>query len=691
MKLLAIIGVILGIAAAGPTPAAARRTAPQTEQEADDAQGSERGDADVAEHGSDDANSVENDEAGEDPLALMELDLPVVVTAGRHEQPLGAVAHAVSVITREDIRRSGARNLGDALRLAPGVDVAELSSGASAISPRAFHAFVNREVLVLVDGRQLFDSFFGGTLWHHWPISLEDVERIEVIRGPAGVTWGANAMCGVINIITKTPSSEPGTRFMLGGGSRGWNREHVSHARRDEGLRWRLSLEHESHDGFVHGGSFAGSLDDDYRAGRMHLNAITDLKTEGESFSLQAGSALVDGGFPATPLRGLSAKRNPGSQASFVLGRWSGHPAPGDHWDLTLYVNDFQASPGVNTVDYRYQQFAAQWGQTTVVNAEHTVTWGVDSRTDLLDTSNSDPMLTTKDFMSSAIIGAYLEDKWRFAPSWMLSLGGRVDYEFYGGFQPSGRAALSYELNENSLVYASVSRAFQMPSVGLRFMDFPLFGGLSRVKGDRDLDIESVVAYELGYRSHLTERLEMNVTPFWHHVYDITTLQPQLAPPTLLRMDVDNRADATLYGVEWDARYRATDRLTLLSNYTYQEFAWDSGDSTLYQKDIASPPKHKAMIGARYDLAEDWRLSGHLYWVDATKAWDPRLFILPVSIAPYFRLDVLVETDLRKDRATLSFGVKNLLDAGHLEGTSAFIDAGETPRLIFAELRLAIP
>lgn len=97
------------------------------------------------------------------------------------------------------------------------------------------------------------------------------------------------------------------------------------------------------------------------------------------------------------------------------------------------------------------------------------------------------------------------------------------------------------------------------------------------------------------------------------------------------------------------------------------------------------------MIGARYDLSDDCRLSGHLYWVDATKAWDPRLFILPASIAPYFRLDILVETDLRKDRATLSFGVKNLLDAGHLEGTSAFIDAGETPRLVFAELRLAIP
>ncbi len=151
-----------------------------------------------------------NDEDEIDDIELLELEVPIVVTAARREQSITDVPYASSVITQEDIRWSGARSIPDALRLVPGVDVADLSFGSAAVSPRGFHGFLSRQILILVDGRQVYDSLFGGTLWGSWPFQLEDIERIEVIRGPGGVTWGANALNGVINIITKAPADQLG-------------------------------------------------------------------------------------------------------------------------------------------------------------------------------------------------------------------------------------------------------------------------------------------------------------------------------------------------------------------------------------------------------------------------------------------------------------------------------------------------
>jgi iron complex outermembrane receptor protein len=144
--------------------------------------------------------------AEDEDVGLLELEMPIVITATRREQSIATVPYAISVITAEDIRRSAARSVPDALRLVPGMDVAELTYGDAAVSPRGMHAMTARTTLVLVDGRQIFDSLFGGTLWGSWPFQLEDIERIEVIRGPGGVTWGANAVQGVINIITKNPA-----------------------------------------------------------------------------------------------------------------------------------------------------------------------------------------------------------------------------------------------------------------------------------------------------------------------------------------------------------------------------------------------------------------------------------------------------------------------------------------------------
>ena len=642
--------------------------------------------ADAADPASQPATASQPAATEADDIGLLGLEVSTVVTASRHEERIMDVPYAISIITSDDIRFSGARSVPDALRLAAGVDVADLTYGNAAVSPRGLQGFLSNQVLVLVDGRQIFDSLFGGTVWGSWPFQLEDIDRIEVIRGPGGVTWGANAVNGVINIITKDPRGQTGLTLTAGGGSRGTWKSHLGYATVQDKLRLRVSGEYEASDGFNAGGSPLRGLDDAYQAGRMGVHAIYDY-SEKDRLTLSAGSGLVGDGFPPAPLGGIGMTRHAESQANYVLGKWEHTIEKDNTLALTGYVNDFQASPGLKQIDYRYQQLAFQLGHTFKPADAHTLTWGLDTRADLLDGTNSEPQLLSKSTVYTGIIGLYAQDEWRFAPRWALTLGGRADYEFYGGFEPSARASLSYETSRHSLLYAAVSRAFQMPPAGVRFVDFPLLNGLAWVTADQGMDASDLYAYEIGWRARPSEKVSLSITPFWHQYSDQRTLSPVPGPPGLLRVDDDNRADAKMYGVENEWRWAVARDLTLLGNYTYQQLDWRSA-RPLHEKDSIAPPQHKAMLGARYDATKDLHFAAHAYFVDDVKAPNPSNPFIPRHIDSYIRLDLRAEYDFWKERAQVAVGVRNLLEHNHWEGSTLFLNDAQTPRMIYAELRI---
>jgi outer membrane receptor protein involved in Fe transport len=298
--------------------------------------------------------------------------------------------------------------------------------------------------------------------------------------------------------------------------------------------------------------------------------------------------------------------------------------------------------------------------------------------------------MLSRGFVSTAIVGAYVQDEWRLAKRWTLNLGARMDYDSYGGFQPSARAALSYRVTDDTALYAAVSRAFhQWPGAGW-FLDIPVLDGLGRVTSRPNLITPTLWAYELGYRGrYLDSRLDVGLNLFWHELSDVYTLSPRPGPPALLHVDIDTRGGASLYGVELDARLNVTDKLTLLGHYTYQQLDWRVS-APVHDKDMIAPPDHKAMIGARYDLLDDLSLSGHLYYVDATKSPNPANPFIPRRVPAYLRLDLLAEYAFWNERAAVSVGVRNLLDSHHYEGGSSFLNDAEVPRMIYAELRLRI-
>lgn len=623
-------------------------------------------------------------------IELFELQVPTVVTASRREQKITQVPYAMSVITAADIRASGSRNVPDALRLVPGVNVADLSYGTSAVNVRGMPALLARELLVLVDGRQIFDCLFGGTPWAIWPFQLEDIDRIEVIRGPAGVTWGANAVNGVINIITKDPKDQLGLTVTGEGGSRGSNKEHMGYAFEDGKLRMRVSGEYEGSDGFDKGGTFFRGLDDYYRDGRTDIHAIYDAGPK-DKLTLSGGSGVLRGGIPPAPAASLFETRRADGESAYFLGRWDHTVAQDNSFSLSAYVNDSYECPGARQIQYRYDQFALQFSHTFKPAENHTLTWGIDTRADALDASYADPQLLSKDYVGSGIVGVYAQDEWRFAPKWAMNFGGRIDYDLYGGFQPSGRFALSYDLSDKSMVYGAVSRAFQMPPAGSRFLEVPLAEGLAYATADRNVKPIELIAYELGYHGRPMDKLETNVALFCHSYENVTVLRMHPGPPGLIQSRFQNAYDSYIYGVELDAKYVVTKQFTLLGNYTFENVN-DYNGGNYSENDVMSMPSHKFMLGARYRPIDRLLLSSELYYVDAVSAPNPAIPapFTRLHIPQYFRLDLRAEYEFWKDCGWVAVGVRNLLDPEHPEGSSAFQNFAEVPRMVYAQVRISI-
>jgi iron complex outermembrane recepter protein len=585
-------------------------------------------------------------------LSVEELMNVVVTSVSRRAEPLSHAGSAIQVITQDDIRRSGATSLPEALRLASNLQVAQVDSREWAISARGFNGTIANKLLVLIDGRTVYTPLFSGVFWDVQDVVLADIERIEVISGPGATLWGANAVNGVINVITKSSKDTHGLLVSGGGGgalSAFGNARYAGTAGQNVSYRvYGKGFDRQS-------SALPTGLDaaDDWQMGQGGFRVEWENSRENR-FSLQ-GDAY---GGQMTMLAGSDAYLNGGN----VVGRWARTLSPTSDIRLRVYFDrTYRDNPGVfaeglNTYDAEFQH-RIQLGR------RHNVVWGVGYRLldDHLRNSGSLAFLPTD--IARSWFGGFLQDEIAVVPDrFSVALGAKLEHNEYTGFeiQPSGR--LNWNLGQPGTVWAAVSRAVRAPSR----IDRELFAPAAPpyfLAGGPDFRSEEVVAYELGYR--LQHRaLRMSLATFYNR-YDRLRSIEQVNPPAAFPVVIGNGVEGESYGAELTAEYKVANAWRVRAGYTEMRVnLWAKPTSTdpSAGSNESQSPDRQFSLHSSVDLPLDLRVDAGLRYVGE---------IANQQLPAYTELDARL-TWSPTEQLDLSLVGQNLLHRRHAEfGTLA--------------------
>ncbi len=576
-------------------------------------------------------------------LSLQELsNLKVTSVSKRPERGFQAPA-AVYVITQEDIHRSGATSIPEALRLAPGIEVARIDANQWAIGVRGFGSRLARSVLVLMDGRSVYNPLFAGTYWEDQSTIMADIERIEVIRGPGGTLWGANAVNGVINIITKSSKDTHGGLLKVGGGSE----EHAFGSARygakigDNG-HYRVYGKY-----FDEGASFHadGNNFDPWHFGQSGFRSDWDvssrdlLTVQGDLYRGRAGQST-----PASAFSNLFGAN--------ILSRWSRAFDSASGFTLQAYYDrtdrrDPTFVEGRDTEDLDFQYRLPLPGRQDV-------SWGLGYRATSDQTSGTGTDFFVPAARTLQTYSAFLQDVIDLIPDWLsFTAGSKIEHNDYSGWelQPTGR--LLATPTEHQTVWASISRAVRTPS---RLERDLTFGGVIDGSG---FDSEKVVAYESGYRVEPVRWLSLDLSGFYNDYADLLAVEP--GTPLLFSNNLKGYSEglelaADAQALEW-WRLRGTYSLLDLNLRTKAA----SQDTTTEPTTEGSSPRHQVGLHSLMNFSHHTELDPVLRYVSG----------LPAQHTPaYMELDVRCAWR-PSSHWMLELVGQNLLHSHHPEFTTA--------------------
>lgn len=612
-----------------------------------------------------DANETSSEQDGDlFDLSIEDLLNLEVTSSARRPQPIKMASSAMYVITAEDIRMSGAIRLTDLFRLVPGMQVNDRLSFASNVGIRGFAMHNSRMYQVLLDGRSMYDAYKGGTEEDWQPLFLENIERIEVIRGPGGVAWGANAMNGVINIITKKPADTQGG--FVGGtfGSHALQDGIFRYGGSDENIDWRASVGAYHTNGF---GNDGGNEWNDYIQAFQNTGR-TDIKLDDTS------SLIMGGGHKYSTYQG-------GTKISiqYLHLAWEKTLSENSNLKFLFGKNYFRSYPdSYYSVTSRDEVFEIQ--HSFIYGPHHLVT-GMDWTRDYFKTkpdgttylSIDDPNSYANDQGST-----FIEDEITLRKDLWLTLGYRSYHNELTGHDWAGRSAIVWEAVPNHFFRAGVSRAFSRPTLQGYFI-LENRGSLAlEADPNNRQENEHLVSYELGYRGQFSKNLDVTVDMFYNQHKDLIGQDP-----TGSHLYVHNVLDIDSYGVETVVNYRPVKWWLVRATHSFEhQTERDTMNESPNRLMIDVTPKHKATLMNRFYLNESTTLNTQLYYVDtyydqnrASTGSKNRL-----KIPPYFRLDARLSKRLNKN-AELAFGITNLTDPYHLEH-----DLPNIPRVYYAQL-----
>ncbi|MEJ5250776.1 MAG: TonB-dependent receptor [Chthonomonadetes bacterium] len=606
-------------------------------------------------------------------LSIEELMQVEVVTASKKAQAIRDVPASVYVITAEDIHRMGANTIPEVLRLVPGVHVGAIDANKWAVAVRGFNGRYSNKLLVLIDGRSVYTPFFSGVYWDAQPLLfMEDIERIEVIRGPGASLWGANAVNGVINIITKPAKETQGTVWISGGGGEekafgglrvggkigenGYYRAYTLYYERDNLEEDKVYV--PNNDGWLVRRS-------GFRAD-WNRSPNENFTLHGEVYTGRASQRLR---LPDPTIPGTRMVDDRYTLAGYYLmGTWNRQRETAED-TLHIYYTHEARSP-IEVSEVR-DTFDLSWQQRIQSRAGHDLLWGIEyKRTQ--DRTVGRYMRLNPSSRTDHVFGAFVQDDITLNDRTRLTFGSKFENNSYTAWEIQPNLRLFWKPSEHNAWWWAVSHAVRMPTRAERAVAIDAYyegmvNGLpmfSRIYGSPDFRSEQVTAYELGYRCQPHPRLWLDISAFYNVYRNLRSFEPadpflenDPAPHLVLPVYMSNKLHGRTYGFEVSTSWNVTDFWTLklgYANITYRlQHDPDSKDPFNFHSDSTSnTPRHQVNISSHLNLPGRWHLDAYLFVVDRLYGMD--------FIPGYYRLDVSLGWHVTKD-ARFSLTLQNLL------------------------------
>jgi iron complex outermembrane receptor protein len=616
-------------------------------------------------------------------LSLEDLMNTKVSSVSKTEKKLSQTASAIFVITAADISRSGATNIPDLLRMVPGLDVARIDANAWAISVRGVNGRFSNDVLVMVDGRTVYTPTFGGVLWDTLDLPLEDIERIEVIRGPGGTAWGANAVNGVINIITKKASETKGGMLVAGGGNLDQGFGMVQYGGglgRNTNYRAFAKYFNQNHlpaRGGVVGFDGWHLLRGGFRTD-SHLSEKDNLTLQGDLYTGQENSPSTF--LPSVTSPGL---RNIDIEVplsgGFLSSTWD--HAVSARSDTRLQVS-FDRYKRSDILTEKRNTFAIEFQHHFVWGSRQDIVWGGGYRySDSSTRGNLTASFSPPD-LSMQLFSTFFQDEVALVPNHLyVTLGTKLEHNLYTGFTWMPSARVSWTPDARQMFWAAVSRADRTPaesdvSVRANVGGFPGAGGtpvLLAFVGNSHFKNEELTAYELGYRVALSTHLSMDLATYYSDYDHQGTTEPAApffetapSPPHLaLPFTFQNLMHGETHGLEMAANWKVMDRWILSPGYAFEQIhmhlAATSQDISSVLQVEGSSPVHSVQLRSHVNLPHRIGWDASAYFVDRLKSG---------AIPSYTRIDTGLSWRWTESLSMSVVG-QNLVKDRHLE----FVDS----------------
>jgi iron complex outermembrane recepter protein len=621
-------------------------------------------------------------------LSLEELMEIEVTLATRRPQKLARSAAAITVVTRDELHRAGVRTLPDALRLVPGVQVAQIDGGKWIVTARGFAGLFANKLLVLIDGRSIYSPLFSGVFWESQDVLMDDLDRIEVIRGPGGTLWGANAVNGIINIVTRHAAESTGSFVEVGGGG---ERQFV-------GLRHGVAFDkghvraYAKHfDRARSAASTTAPVRDDWRMTRagfradMKLNRRDELTVTGNAFGGTTGESLTFVSEPPPAPYGrvyFDAEVAGADIGARAQRRWHAESTTEVRLFYDIYDRSMEVLDGrVHNADFQMQHQGLIGGHRLVTGAAYRRTWD--------DVAGSYAAWFTPQRRTTHLFSGFVHDEIDLVSDRLrLSMGAKLEHNSFTGFEWQPNIRLWYAPKAQHGAWLAVSRPLRTPSRGdddlnaflTQLPADSLFAGapttLVLVDNNRRFQTERMVAFDGGYRAGVGP-VFADLSVFYNRYANLLTQEPQLpysvageTPYLVLPLVTQNKADAQAVGVEAAMDWRVTGIWQMRAVYSYLaldvELDEDSRDTITESYEDGSP-RHQLSLRSLAD-AGVWSLAATGRWVDDLNR---------LGIDAYLTMDTRVSRRFGND-FELALTGRNLLQNQHREAISATIGAAPT-------------